>query len=129
MEPSIFTRIIRGELPCYKVYEDDQVIAILDIQPVAEGQVLVIPKEEIDHLWDVDDPLYEHLMAVTKQAALRIRDVLQPKRVLMIVEGFEVPHVHIKLIPSDQGVGATLAQSVEQPSDEQLQAVAKRLAF
>jgi histidine triad (HIT) family protein len=99
MDESIFTKIIKGDIPSYKIYEDDHVIAILDINPLAPGHTLVIPKEQIDHLWDVDDERYKHLMDVSKDVANRQRAVLGPQRVAMQVLGNDVPHAHIHIIP------------------------------
>jgi histidine triad (HIT) family protein len=129
MEPSIFTKIISGEIPCHKVYEDDRVLAFLDIEPVTEGHTLVIPKKQVDHLWDLEDELYRHLMEVSKQVANRQREVLQPKRVGMAVEGFNVPHAHVHVFPMERGLAETINGKIPKPTPEQLAAVAKRLAF
>lgn len=98
-EKSIFTKIINGEIPAYKIYEDDKVIAILDIHPIFEGHTLVIPKTQVDHIWDLTDYDYEYLWKVANRLAKRIRQVINPPRVGVIVEGFGVPHAHIHLIP------------------------------
>lgn len=97
---SIFTKIINGEIPCHKIYEDDQVIAFLDIQPIQPGHVLVVPKKPIDHLWDLPQVDYDAVMFVSRRVAQRMREVFNNKaRVAMIVEGFEVPHAHVKIFP------------------------------
>jgi histidine triad (HIT) family protein len=98
-EPSIFTKIINGEIPCHKVYEDTQTLAFLTINPVTPGHTLVIPKKQVDHLWDLDDEDYQAVMATSKKIANRIREVLQPVRVGEHVAGMEVPHAHIHLFP------------------------------
>jgi len=98
-EQSIFTRIINGEIPSYKVYEDDKVVAILDIHPVFEGHTLVIPKTQVDHIWDLTDSDYQYLWQVSKKIAKHIQEVINPNRVGVVVEGFGVPHAHIHLIP------------------------------
>jgi histidine triad (HIT) family protein len=98
-EPTIFTRIINGEIPSHKIYEDDKVIAILDIHPLSEGHTLVISKQQIDHIWDLDDENYQYLWSVVKKIGAHVKDVIQPTRVGVVVEGFGVPHVHIQLIP------------------------------
>ena len=98
-EPSIFTRIINGEIPCHKVYEDDQVIVFLDIHPINPGHVLVVPKKQVQYVWDLDDATYQHLMDKVKLIGRHIRDVIGCERVGIIVEGFDVPHAHIKLVP------------------------------
>ena len=99
MEDSIFTKIIKGEIPCYKVYEDDIVFAMLDIDPLSDGHVLVFPKKQVDLLWDLDQDVYNHLMDVAKLIAEKIQNKLNPLRVGMVVEGFGVPHAHIHLVP------------------------------
>lgn len=129
MEPSIFTRIIKGEIPCYKVYEDDQVLAFLDTEPVTEGHVLVIPKQQVDHLWDLGDELYQHVMEVARSIAQRQREVLRPKRVGMAVEGFAVPHAHVHVFPINKGLEKTIADKIGKLPEERLVAMAKRLKF
>ena len=129
MEPSIFTRIINGEIPCHKVFEDDRVLAFLDISPFTEGHTLVVPKQQVDHLWDLDNELYQHLLYICKLVADKQRTVLNPGRVAMIVEGFEVPHAHIHVLPASEGLEATIAHKISQPTDEAFKAMAKRLAF
>lgn len=96
--PSIFAKIVSGEVPSYKIYEDDTVLAFLDINPEAKGHTLVIPKEEIDKIYDLPDDLYTHLFAVAKKLAKNM-EVKTGKRTLMKVIGTDVPHAHIHLIP------------------------------
>ncbi len=99
MQPSIFTKIINGDIPSYKIYEDERTYAFLDINPVQPGQVLVVPREQIDQFTDLEDEDYRAVMATTKKLAAHMRDELQVERVCVVIEGFEVPHVHVKLIP------------------------------
>lgn len=129
MSESVFTKIIRGEIPSYKVYEDDKALVFLDIAPYTEGHCLVIPKKEVDHLWDLDDELYLHLMSVAKKVAERQRDVLHPKRVGVVVEGFAVPHVHIHVFPMNEGLEATIEHAITPPSSEEFETMVKRLRF
>lgn len=96
---SIFTKIIQGEIPSYKVAENDRFYAFLDINPVAEGHTLVIPKKEVDYLFDLEDELLKELTIFAKKIARAIDKALQPVRTGIIVEGLEVPHAHIHLIP------------------------------
>lgn len=126
---TIFTKIIKGEIPCHKVFEDDRVLAFLDISPYAAGHTLVISKDPTDQLWDLADDLYTHLMAVVRQVANRQREVLQPRRVGVVVEGFAVPHAHVHVFPMEAGLEATIAQKPTQPSDEELKVMADRLRF
>ncbi len=99
MQDSIFTKIIKGEIPAHKIYEDERVIAFLDIHPINPGHTLVVPKKQIDHIWDMEDEDYQYLWQISKKLALHIRQTLNPPRVGVVVEGYGVPHVHIHLIP------------------------------
>lgn len=99
MQPSIFTRIINGEIPCHKVYEDENVVAFLDIYPIRPGHTLVVPKKEIDQFDDLDDETYKAVFDVTKIIAKRVKEVLGVKRACLRVEGFDVPHAHVHVIP------------------------------
>jgi histidine triad (HIT) family protein len=96
---SIFTRIVHGEIPCYKIAEDDRYLAFLDINPLARGHTLVIPKQEIDYLFDLDDDLLAVMSLFAKKIAHAIDSVMDCKRVGVAVLGLEVPHAHIHLIP------------------------------
>lgn len=127
-EDSVFTKIIKGEIPAHKVYEDDQVLAFLDIHPINPGHTLVVPKKQIDHLWDMEDDDYQYLWKVSKDLAKHIQTVLNPPRVGVIVEGFGVPHVHIHLIPLHDGHDIKKHQDLSaEPDHEALQAVAAKL--
>jgi histidine triad (HIT) family protein len=99
---SIFSRIVAGEIPCYKVAEDDNYLAFLDILPVAKGHILVIPKREEDKLWNLQDEEYLGLMLFAKRIANKMEVVFDCKRVGMAVIGLEVPHAHIHLVPMHQ---------------------------
>ncbi len=96
---SIFSRIIAGEIPCYKVAEDDKYFAFLDINPVTKGHTLVVPKHEVDYLFNLDDEEYAGLMLFAKKVAKAIGQTIECKRVAVAVLGLEVPHAHIHLIP------------------------------
>ena len=96
---SIFTRIIQGEIPCYKVAEDDRYFAFLDINPLTEGHTLVVPKKEADYLFDLDDDTLAGMVLFAKRIAKRIGEKIACKRVAVVVLGLEVPHAHIHLIP------------------------------
>ena len=99
MKPSIFTRIINGDLPSYKVYEDEKTYAFLNINPRQPGSVLVVPREQVDHLEDLEPEDYSALMDTVRRLMLHICDTLQCERVCVRVEGFEVAHAHVHLIP------------------------------
>ncbi len=128
-EPSIFTRIINGEIPAYKIYEDDKVIAILDIHPIYEGHTLVIPKNQIDHIWDLPAEDYEYLWQISKKIAARIREVINPPRVGVVVEGFGVPHCHVHLIPiyNSNDLKKTQEDKDTEPNYDALAKMAERL--
>ncbi|MBA4408608.1 MAG: HIT family protein [Bacteroidota bacterium] len=96
---SIFTKIVNGEIPAWKVAENDHFFAILDIFPVAKGHTLVIPKKEIDYLFDLDDETYAGLQLFAKKVALGIQRAIPCKKVGVMVLGLEVPHAHIHLVP------------------------------
>lgn len=102
MEDSIFTKIIKGEIPCHKIYEDDETFAFLDIHPVAAGHTLVIPKKQVEFLWDLDDETYQAVMRTTKKIALHLREALAVPYVGVQVVGVDVPHAHVHLIPFTQ---------------------------
>jgi histidine triad (HIT) family protein len=130
MEPSIFTRIINGEIPCYKIYEDEKTIAILDIHPVKPGHVLVIAKQQIDHLEDLPNDIYQAVWATAKKVALRQRDVLSRKRIGISVVGTDVPHAHVHLIPFDESKELRLEVDLtSEPDQATLADMAHRLAF
>jgi histidine triad (HIT) family protein len=96
---TIFTRIVNGEIPCYKVAEDDRFLAFLDINPLQEGHTLVIPKTEVNYIFDVDDELHAGLWNFAKRIGKAIEQVVPCKRIGITVIGLEVPHAHIHLIP------------------------------
>jgi histidine triad (HIT) family protein len=96
---SIFSKIVNGEIPAYKVAEDENYLAFLDIFPVAKGHTLVIPKKEVDYLFDLDDELYAGLQLFAKKVAIGLKKAIPCQKVGILVLGLEVPHAHIHLIP------------------------------
>lgn len=96
---SIFTKIINRELPAYIVAEDDKFLAFLDIMPLTKGHVLVIPKEEIDYIFDIDSDILGEMMVFAKGVAVKLKNVVPCKRIGVAVVGLEVPHAHIHLVP------------------------------
>ncbi|HNX66827.1 MAG TPA: HIT family protein, partial [Bacteroidales bacterium] len=96
---SIFTRIIRGEIPCYKVAEDDRFIAFLDVRPLTPGHTLVVPKQEIDYIFDLDAKTLADMMLFAQRVAKAMKEVVDCKRIGVAVLGMEVPHAHIHLVP------------------------------
>jgi len=96
---TIFTKIIEGDIPCHKVAETERHIAFLDINPIAEGHTLVVPKQEIDYFFDLPDELMQSTMDLSRTIANAIDEALNPLRTGIIVQGLEVPHAHLHLIP------------------------------
>ncbi len=101
-DKSIFTRIIEGELPSHKIYEDDKTLAFLDIYPAVAGQTVVVPKKQVEFVWDLANDDYQTLMQVTKLVAKNLREKLATKYVGIKIEGTEVPHAHIKIYPFNE---------------------------
>ncbi len=99
---TIFTKIVNGEIPCYKVAEDENFLAFLDVNPNAKGHTLCIPKKEINKIFDIEDDLYLGLMAFSKKVAIALEKTVACKRVGMAVIGLEVPHAHVHLIPLNE---------------------------
>ena len=116
--PSIFSKIVAGEIPCHKIAETNDFLAFLDVNPVAKGHTLVIPKQEIDYIFDLDDDLYAGLMRFAKKVAPAIEAAVPCKRVGVSVIGLEVPHAHVHLIPlnrmADMDFGKKMKMSAEE---------------
>lgn len=128
MEDSIFTKIIKGQIPCHKIYEDDRTIAFLTIQPFAEGHTLVVPKHQVNQLWDLADDEYHNLMSVVKKLGLHLRAASGKDRVGVAVKGFEVPHVHVHLVPMNAGEHVSLdVNDAPVADDDELARVAEKL--
>lgn len=129
MSKSIFTKIIEHEIPGHFIYEDEHCVAILDKFPVVKGQTLVIPRTEVDYAFDLDDDTYLHLFKTAKKIAKTLDKALNAKRTCLVVEGFDVPHVHIKIYPlqsTDKSLGEILPTGQE-ASDEELKIVATQI--
>lgn len=105
MSDTIFSKIIAGEVPSYKIYEDDRVLAFLDIAPKAKGHALVVPKKPVEYVWDLADDDYNYLMQIVKKIALHLRKTTGKEFVRMDIVGTDVPHAHIHLIPFNLGEG------------------------
>src|SRR5690554_1108126 len=115
---SIFTKIINNEIPAYKVAEDDQFIAFLDVNPNAMGHTLCVPKEEIDKIFDMGEHLYLQLMQFSRKVAIAVEKTVPCKRVGMAVVGLEVPHVHVHLIPLNDMDDMRFTKKVKMTSEE-----------
>lgn len=126
---SIFSRIIAGEIPCHKIAENDQYFAFLDVFPCAVGHVLVVPKQEIDYLFDLTDELYAGLMAFAKQIEPAIRKAVPCKRVGVAVIGLEVPHAHVHLIPMNSMSDMNFHNKLKLSPEELAETAAKIRSF
>ena len=123
---SIFTKIVNGEIPSYKIAEDDNYLAFLDVNPNAKGHTLCIPKQEIDKIFDMDDELYLGLMKFSKKVAIALEKTVPCKRIGMAVVGLEVPHTHVHLIPLNH-MDEMRFQNKVSLSKEEFEALAKSI--
>jgi histidine triad (HIT) family protein len=123
---SIFTKIINGEIPCYKIAEDDNFFAFLDINPNAKGHTLCVPKQEIDKLFDLEDDLYLGLMQFSKKIAVALEKTVPCNRIGMTVIGLEVPHAHVHLIPINEMREMTFKHKVSLTKEE-FEALAEKI--
>ena len=123
---SIFSRIVAGEIPWYKVAEDEKYFAFLDISPVAKGHTLVIPKHEVDYIFDLDDEEYAGLTAFAKKVAAAMKKVMPCKRIGVAVLGLEVPHTHIHLVPINKESDMNFfKEKLSLPAEEMAEIAAK----
>ena len=125
---SIFSKIVNGEIPCYKVAEDENFLAFLDIFPLAIGHVLVIPKEEIDYLFDLDDQQYTGLMNFSKRVATALKEAIPCKKVGVAVLGLEVPHAHIHLVPLNSESDINFSRPKLKLSANEFEKIATKIA-
>ncbi|WP_452229216.1 MULTISPECIES: HIT family protein [unclassified Lacinutrix] len=123
---SIFTKIVQGEIPCYKVAETDDFLAFLDVNPNAKGHTLCIPKKEVDKIFDLDEETYTALMQFSRKVAIALEQAVDCKRVGVSVIGLEVPHVHVHLIPLHTMKDATFQQKTKLTTEE-FQDIAKAI--
>jgi histidine triad (HIT) family protein len=124
---SIFSRIVAGDIPCYKVTENDHFLAFLDIMPLKKGHVLVIPKKETDYIFDIEDEELAEMMVFAKLVASKIKKVVPCNRVGVAVIGLEVPHAHIHLIPIDTMDDMNFANPKLNLTQEELSEIAGKL--
>ena len=125
---SIFTRIVQGEIPSHKVAEDDRFLAFLDINPLAKGHTLIIPKQEVDYLFDLDDETYRDLWLFAKKVARALDKTMICERIGVAVVGMEVPHAHIHLVPIDGIYDIDFSKPKLKLSQEELGVTAQRIA-
>ena len=125
---SIFTKIVNGDIPCYKVAEDGHYLAFLDIFPLATGHVLVIPKVETDYLFDLDDHNFAGLMLFSKRVAIALKKAIPCKKVGMAVLGLEVPHAHIHLVPLNNESDINFSKSKLKLTSEEFIIISAKIA-
>ena len=125
---SIFTRIVNGEIPCYRIAETDRFLAFLDIRPQARGHTLVIPKEEVDYYFDLDDDLLSGIMVFAKTVAKAIEQVVPCARIGVAVVGLEVPHAHVHLIPINSVADLSFANGPVSITKEEMAALAEQIS-
>lgn len=126
--PSLFTRIVNGDIPCYKIAEDQDFLAFLDINPLAKGHTLVIPKLEVDYIFDLEPEVYAGLWTFAKSVAGKIEKVIPCERVGIAVVGLEVPHAHIHLIPLNNVEDINFSRPKLQLSSEEFENIANSIS-
>jgi len=126
---SVFTKIVNGEIPSHKIDENEHFLAFLDVNPLAVGHVLIIPKQEVNYLFDLDDDTYKSLWMFAKTVAAAIGKTIPCKRVGVAVIGLEVPHAHIHLVPLNSMDDINFSKPKLNPSSEQLASVAMRIKY
>ncbi|HNW98315.1 MAG TPA: HIT family protein [Bacteroidales bacterium] len=125
---SIFSKIVKGEIPCYKIAETENCFAFLDINPLAKGHTLVIPKKETDNLFDLDDSTYSELCLLAKKIAIAIKKNIPCKKVGVAVVGLEVPHAHIHLIPINGIFDIDFSKPKLKLKEEELKEIALKIS-
>ena len=125
---SIFTKIIHGEIPSYKIAEDEYYYAFLDINPLAKGHTLVVPKKEVDYIFDIDDLTLGDMMVFSKRVAKAIKQVIPCKRIGIAVLGLEVPHAHIHLVPINGGNDIDFSKPKLKLTPEEFKEIASKIA-
>lgn len=123
---SIFSKIVAGEIPCHRIWENDRFLAFLDIHPIQPGHVLLIPKQDIDSPFDMDDEMYGAFLLAAKRLTFPLREIMRSKKIALVIEGLEVPHAHIKLIPISVA-GDLDAHHAQDASAEELERVAEKI--
>lgn len=124
---SIFTKIIQGEIPCYKIAENDQFLAFLDVFPLVHGHILVVPKKETDYIFDIDDSELSAMMLFAKKIAKAQKAAVPCKRIGVAVIGLEVPHAHIHLVPMNTANDVNFTQAKIKPTPQELADMAERI--
>jgi histidine triad (HIT) family protein len=129
MEDTLFTKVVKGEIPVHKIYEDELTLAFLDLFPIVRGHTLVIPKKQVENLWQLSDEDYLAVMATVKKVALRLDRVLQPHKVGLKVMGTDVPHAHVHIIPFNDPEEFHIKANHNETDHSELERLAADLAF
>jgi histidine triad (HIT) family protein len=130
MADSIFSKIIKGEIPCYKIYEDENSLAFLDIHPKTPGHALVVPKKQVEFIWDLDETDYQALMTTVQKVGKRLRSIIEAPYVGQIVMGTDVPHAHVHVFPFFSAEEFDRRPDMHaEPDHDSLAALASKLAF
>lgn len=124
---SVFTRIINGEIPCYRVAEDDRYIAFLDVRPLKPGHTLVVPRKEVDYIFDLDEESLAGMMLFAQKVAKAMKEVIECKRIGIAVIGLEVPHAHIHLVPITKESDLLFTNPRVAPSPEEMEKLARSI--
>ncbi|MCU0428568.1 MAG: HIT family protein [Cytophagaceae bacterium] len=124
---TIFSRIIKGEIPCHKIAENDHYLAFLDVSPLAEGHTLVIPKKEVDYIFDMEDQELAGLHVFAKQVATQLKKAVPCKKIGVAVIGLEVPHAHVHLIPLQTVQDINFSRPKLSPTQEELKTTAEKI--
>ena len=125
--PSIFSKIVAGEIPCYKIFENDNFVAFLDAFPLKKGHTLVVPKKEVDYIFDLDNETYLGLMNFSKQVAIAIKQAIPCSRIAVNVFGLEVPHAHVHLIPMNTMNDVNFSNEKLKLSKEEFEQIASEI--
>ena len=130
MEDTIFTKIIKGEVPSHKVYEDEKTFAFLDIHPLTDGHVLVVPKVQVEFIWDLKPEDYQAVMATVQKVGARLRDVMDAAYVGVEVIGVDVPHAHVHVVPfSTPDQLRAKVSDAHEPDHDKLATLAEKIRF
>lgn len=124
---SIFSKIVAGEIPCYKIAENDSYLAFLDVFPLKKGHILIVPKKEVDYIFDLDDTTYNGLMVFAKEIAIALKKAIPCNRIAVSVIGLEVPHAHVHLIPMNTMNDVNFANEKLKLSKEEFEIVASEI--
>lgn len=127
MEESVFTKIVKGEIPCHKIFEDEKFFAFLDIYPANTGHTVFIPKEQTPNIWEMSEELYLEMWKTVKQLAPKLQRAMGTKKMVIRVEGFDVQHTHVLLIPADEYTDIKLQDFETEPDHPALAKVAEQI--